>query len=67
MYEYICAKSEEEKNKALAEVQKIVQGNALWVPLAHEGLALVASSKLKNVKAHAFYTSLAYKTLDWSK
>ena len=63
----LAAKTEEEKNKALAEVQKIVQGNALWVPLAHEGLALVASSKLKNVKAHAFYTSLAYKTLDWSK
>lgn len=55
-----------EKAKALAEVQTIVQDNALWVPLAHEGLTLVANNKVKNVKAHAFYTSLVYKTLDWS-
>ncbi|MFN4088657.1 MAG: ABC transporter substrate-binding protein [Alphaproteobacteria bacterium] len=55
-----------EKAKLLAEVQTIVQDNALWVPLVHEGLVMVANAKIKNVKAHAFYTSLAYKTLDWS-
>jgi peptide/nickel transport system substrate-binding protein len=62
----LAASRPEDRAKALAEVQKIVQENALWVPLVHEGLALVVNKKIKNVKAHAFYTSLMYKALDWS-
>ena len=62
----MAAPSPEERAKALAEVQKIVQEAALWVPIVHEGLTLVVSKKIKNVKAHAMYTSLIYKALDWT-
>ena len=62
----MAALTPEDRAKHLAEVQRIVQENALWVPLVHEGLNLAATKKLKNVKAHAVYTSLMYKALDWS-
>jgi peptide/nickel transport system substrate-binding protein len=53
-----------ERNKALAEVQKIVQDQALWVPLVHEGLALVVNKRVKNMRAHHVYSSMVYKLLD---
>ncbi|WP_218574688.1 ABC transporter substrate-binding protein [Reyranella sp. CPCC 100927] len=51
---------------AFAQVQKIVHQNALWVPLVHEGLALVVNKRVKNVRAHHVYTSMIYKALDAS-
>lgn len=53
-----------ERFKALSEVQKIVQGQALWVPLVHEGLALVVNKRVKNMRAHHVYTSMIYKLMD---
>ncbi|MGE0222841.1 MAG: ABC transporter substrate-binding protein [Acetobacteraceae bacterium] len=49
---------------ALSQVQKKVQDQALWVPLVHEGLALVVNKRVKNVRAHHVYTSMVYKLLD---
>ncbi|MGE0419185.1 MAG: ABC transporter substrate-binding protein [Acetobacteraceae bacterium] len=48
----------------LSQVQKIVQGEALWVPMVHEGLALVVNKRVKNMRAHHVYTSMVYKLLD---
>lgn len=50
--------------EALAQVQKLVQEQALWVPLVHEGLALVVNKRVKNMRAHHVYTSMIYKLLD---
>lgn len=53
-----------ERFEALSQVQKIVQDQALWVPLVHEGLALVVNKRVKNMRAHHVYTSMVYKLLD---
>ena len=46
---------------------KKVHEDALWVPIVHEGVVLVANKKLKNLKAHNPYPSyLLYKALDVS-
>lgn len=50
--------------ESLAQVQKLVQEQALWVPLVHEGLALVVNKRVKNMRAHHVYTSMVYKLLD---
>lgn len=50
--------------EALSQVQKLVQEQALWVPLVHEGLALVVNKRVKNMRAHHVYTSMVYKLLD---
>jgi peptide/nickel transport system substrate-binding protein len=52
--------------RAFAEVQTIVHNNALWVPLVHQGLALVSNKRIKNVRAHHVYGSLTYKGLDYA-
>ena len=52
--------------RAFAEVQDIVHRNALWVPLVHQGLALVSNKRIKNVRAHHVYGSLTYKGLDYA-
>ena len=49
---------------AFADVQQIIHRNALWVPLVHQGLPLVANKRVKNVRAHHVYGSLIYKGLD---
>jgi len=51
---------------AFAEVQQIVTRNALWTPLVHQGLTLVANKRVKGVRAHHVYGSLIYKGLDLS-
>ena len=58
------ALDEKERFEALAQVQKLVQEQALWVPLVHEGLALVVNKQVKNMRAHHVYTSMVYKLLD---
>ena len=34
---------------------KKVHENAVWVPIVHEGVVMVANKKLKNLKAHNIY------------
>lgn len=53
-----------ERFRAMSQVQKLVQDQALWVPLVHEGLALVVNKRVKNMRAHHVYTSMIYKLLD---
>jgi peptide/nickel transport system substrate-binding protein len=55
---------DKERFEALSHVQKLVQEQALWVPLVHEGLALVVNKRVKNMRAHHVYTSMIYKLLD---
>jgi peptide/nickel transport system substrate-binding protein len=60
-----AALSDEKRFEAFAKVQKIVHENALWVPLVHEGVVLVANKRVKNLKAHNIYaTNMLYKLLD---
>lgn len=58
------ALDEKERFEALGQVQKLVQEQALWVPMVHEGLALVVNKRVKNMRAHHVYTSMVYKLLD---
>ena len=55
---------EAQRFEAMSQVQKLVQDQALWVPLVHEGLALVVNKRVKNMRAHHVYTSMVYKLLD---
>jgi peptide/nickel transport system substrate-binding protein len=54
------------RRAAFAEVQQIVTKNALWVPLVHQGLALVANKRIKGVRAHNVSGSLVYKGQDYA-
>ncbi len=60
------ALDEQARFEAFAKVQRIVHENALWVPVVHEGLALVVNRRVKNARAHHVYTSMIYKALDIS-
>ena len=62
----VSALDDKSRFEAFAKVQKIVHENALWVPLVHEGLALVVNKRVKNARAHHVYTSMIYKALDVS-
>jgi ABC-type transport system substrate-binding protein len=62
----VAALDDATRIRAFAEVQDIVQRNALWVPLVHQGLALVSNKRIKNVRAHHVYGSLIYKGLDYA-
>jgi peptide/nickel transport system substrate-binding protein len=63
----MAARDPAERARLLAEAQRIIQENALWVPLVHEGLVTAINKKVKGVKTvHAVYTSHTYKALDWS-
>jgi peptide/nickel transport system substrate-binding protein len=59
-----AALTEKERFENFAKVMKKVHENAVWVPIVHEGVAMVASKKLKNLRAHGIYASLIYKALD---
>jgi len=59
-----AALDDKTRQEALAKVQQIIHKNALWVPLVHEGLALVVNKRVKNARAHHVYTSMVYKMLD---
>jgi peptide/nickel transport system substrate-binding protein len=61
------ALTEKDRVENFAKVMKKVHEQALWVPLVHEGVVLIANKKLKNLKAHNPYPSyLLYKALDVS-
>ncbi|QQS12728.1 MAG: ABC transporter substrate-binding protein [Rhodospirillales bacterium] len=62
----VSALDDKARFEAFAKVQRIVHENALWVPLVHEGLALVVNKRVKNARAHHVYTSMIYKALDVS-
>jgi peptide/nickel transport system substrate-binding protein len=57
---------DDDRFRALSAVQRIVQDQALWVPMVYEGLALVVNKRVKNARAHHVYTSMIYKALDVS-
>ena len=62
-----AALTEKDKDENFTKVMKKVHEAALWVPIVHEGVVLVANKKLKNLKAHNPYPSyLLYKALDVS-
>ena len=53
----------EERAAILSKVQRKVHDAAVWVPTVHEPLFVVASDKLKPVKAHGIYGAGLYKGL----
>ena len=59
-----AALTEKERYENFSKVMKKVHENALWVPIVHEGVVMVANKKLKNLKAHNIYASMLYKALD---
>jgi peptide/nickel transport system substrate-binding protein len=59
-----AALTEKERYDNFSKVMKKVHENALWVPIVHEGVVMVANKKLKNLKAHNIYASMLYKALD---
>jgi peptide/nickel transport system substrate-binding protein len=59
-----AALTEKERYDDFSKVMKKVHENALWVPIVHEGVVMVADKKLKNLKAHNIYASMLYKALD---
>jgi peptide/nickel transport system substrate-binding protein len=59
-----AALTDKERFENFSKVMKKVHENAVWVPIVHEGVAMVASKKLKNLRAHGIYASLIYKALD---
>jgi peptide/nickel transport system substrate-binding protein len=48
------------------KVQQKVVDNALWVPIVHDTMWMVANKKIKDIKPHATFTSALYKGLDIS-
>lgn len=52
------------RSEAYARVQAKVHDAAVWIPLYHEPLHLVAGTKLKPMKAHGNYGCALYKGLD---
>jgi peptide/nickel transport system substrate-binding protein len=59
-----AALTEKDRYDNYSKVMKKVHDNALWVPIVHEGVVMVANKKLKNLKAHNIYASMIYKALD---
>jgi peptide/nickel transport system substrate-binding protein len=59
-----AALTDKEREENFAKVMKKVHEAAVWVPIVHEGVVMVASKKLKNLKAHNVYASMLYKALD---
>jgi peptide/nickel transport system substrate-binding protein len=59
-----AALTDKERYDNFSKVMKKVHENALWVPVVHEGVVMVANKKLKNLKAHNIYASMLYKALD---
>jgi peptide/nickel transport system substrate-binding protein len=59
-----AALTEKERYDNFSKVMKKVHENAVWVPIVHEGVVMVANKKLKNLKAHNIYASMLYKALD---
>ena len=51
------------RTEAYAAVQKKVHDAAVWIPLFHEPLFVVAGPKLKPIKAHGNYGCGLYKGL----
>jgi peptide/nickel transport system substrate-binding protein len=59
-----AALTEKDRYENFSKVMKKVHENAVWVPIVHEGVVMVANKKLKNLKAHGIYASMLYKALD---
>lgn len=58
------ALDEKTRSEAYARVQAKVHDAAVWIPLYHEPLHLVAGQRMKPMKAHGNYGCALYKGLD---
>jgi len=58
-----AALSDADRAATLAKVQTQVHDAAVWIPIVHEPLFVVATDKLKPVRAHGIYGSGLYKGL----
>lgn len=50
--------------EAIAQVQRIVAQNNVWLPIARENLYLAASTRVEGARAHGIYGAGLYKGLD---
>ena len=57
------ALTDEARKATMAKLQTQVHDAAVWIPIVHEPLFLVASDKLKPVRAHGIYGAGLYKGL----
>jgi glutathione transport system substrate-binding protein len=49
---------------AIAEAQRIVARNNVWVPIAREQIWVASSQRTEGVRAHGIYGVALYKGLD---
>lgn len=49
---------------AIAEAQRIIAQNNLWLPLAHEQIWVASAQRVQGVRAHGLYGAALYKGLD---
>jgi ABC-type transport system substrate-binding protein len=56
--------TQEERNTAIGQVQRIVTEANTWIPVAHENLYLAASQRVQGARAHGIYGVALYKGLD---
>jgi peptide/nickel transport system substrate-binding protein len=56
--------NEEVRNKAIAEAQRIIAENNVWLPIAHENLWLASGPRVAGARAHGIYGAALYKGLD---
>ncbi len=56
--------TEQERMAAIAEAQRVIASNYLWVPIARESLWLVSAPRGDGVRAHGIYGVGLYKGLD---
>lgn len=61
-----AALTSEDRARYFGMVQERVTGAALWLPLVHDNIQLIANKKVRGVKAHGFYGHAIYKGLDLS-
>jgi len=50
--------------RAIADAQRIITENNVWVPIAHENLWLAAGQRVAGARAHGIYGAALYKGLD---
>lgn len=58
-----AALTDEERKATMAKIQEQVHDAAVWIPIVHEPLFVVATNKLKPVRAHGIYGCGLYKGL----
>jgi peptide/nickel transport system substrate-binding protein len=52
------------RDRAIAEAQRIVAGNHVWLPIARDQIWVASSPRVEGVRAHGIYGVALYKGLD---